>query len=246
MKDYRCYVLQRWEWALVLTIAACTALGAGMLFFNSWLAALLISPVLWFAPRWYRNWRLQRTQTSLAVQFQQMLDVMASALSAGRSVESALQETYRDLLMLYQQPHVPIVRELKTMTGRIEVGDTAEGVFKDFADRSGIEEIREFAEVFAICKRSGGNLIEVARRAAYAISERIRVSQEIRVLLAQKKLEARMLALAPIVFVALLRVASPEYMAPLYSGIGWMVMIGALVLLALAIVIMIRITRITI
>ncbi|GIQ68252.1 type II secretion system F family protein [Xylanibacillus composti] len=244
MKDYRSYPLQLWEWAGVLAIGGIAAISAGLLFFDAWLAAFLFLPALWLMPRWYSNWRQRQIQDSLASQFQQMLDVMATALSAGRSVESALQETYNDLQLLYRNPQTPIVREVKVMVGRLAVGDTAERVLRDFATRTGIEEIREFAEVFGICKRSGGNLIEVARRAAYAISERIRVSQEIQVLIAQKKLEARMLALAPIVFVGLLRAASPDYMAPLYSGIGWMVMAGALALIALAVVLMIRITRI--
>ncbi len=244
MRDYREYRLQPWEWVAVILMCTLMAFGAGWLFFDVWYAALLFMPVLWFAPRLYRSWCVQRMQSSLAMQFQQMLDVLASALSAGRSVESALQATYHDMQLLYQSPHIPIVKELKMMVGRLAVGDTAESVLKDFADRSGIEEIAEFAEVFIICKRSGGNLIEVARRAAYTISERIRVSQEIQVLVAQKKLEARMLAFTPIVFVVLLRMASPDYMAPLYSGFGWMVMMGALVLLTAAIAIMIRITRI--
>jgi tight adherence protein B len=52
-------------------------------------------------------------------------------------------------------------------------------------------------------------------------------------MVAQKRFEAKVLLFAPIAIVALLSFSSPEYMEPLYSGIGRGIMTASLILLLL-------------
>ena len=62
---------------------------------------------------------------------------------------------------------------------------------KHYAERTQIEEIQEFADVFGIAKKTGGNLTEIIGETANAIGEKIEVNKEIQVVLAEKQLEQK-------------------------------------------------------
>jgi tight adherence protein B len=114
----------------------------------------------------------------------------------------------------------------------MENGEPVERAIADFSERSGIEEIAQFADVFVICKRTGGDLVEVIRRTANMIGDKLEMEQEIAVLVAQKRFEAKALSLIPFALVAFLAWSSPDYMAPLYGLAGNLLMTGALAVLA--------------
>lgn len=66
------------------------------------------------------------------------------------------------------------------------MNENIESILKDFATRSGIEEIHHFADVFSVCKRSGGNLVEIISTTSRMIGERIEIKQEIETSLTSK------------------------------------------------------------
>jgi len=89
--------------------------------------------------------------------------------------------------------------------------------------------------VFSTCKRTGGDLVEVIRRTSNIISNKIETQQEIAVLISQKKLEAKILSIAPFAIVALISFSSKDYMEPLYQfGIGTVVMTISLIILVIS------------
>lgn len=218
-------------------VAASLLAGAGLfavghVFYDHPVIAMLFSLGGLLAPAARRRKRQRRQQEELKQQFKQALHSLATSLSAGRSVESAFQAAVADLRLIYADPEVRIIRELERINRRIANGDSVEIALLDFADRTNIEDIRQFAEVFAICKRTGGNLVEVMRRTSQMIGEKLEIEQEIAVQLAQKKFESRIMGVAPLAVVALLKWSSPDYMAPLYeTATGRVIMTVGLILL---------------
>jgi tight adherence protein B len=208
------------------------AYAVGIVFYNDplWAAALL--PSVAAVPPLYRRHRRARRKVLLIDQFQQALHVLSAAVAAGKSLESAMAETVHDLAQLYPDPNAPINREWRAIVQRTANGVPTEQAFADWAHRSGVEDIRNFAEVLAIAKRQGGNLVDVIRRTVQVMSEKIDTQREIRILLARKRWESRLLCAAPLVFVAMLRLSSPDYMAPLYQGAGRLIMTAALAAIA--------------
>lgn len=86
-----------------------------------------------------------------------------------------------------------------------------------------------------VCKRSGGNLIEVIHSSSQMISEKIETKNEIETVITAKKFESRVLTCAPIVMVAVLSASSPAYMAPVFeTAIGAVVMTVAIVMFVIA------------
>ena len=53
-----------------------------------------------------------------------------------------------------------LVRELRYMESQMQVGVPVEQLFWNLGQRSGVEEIRNFGDIFLIARRSGGNLRE--------------------------------------------------------------------------------------
>jgi tight adherence protein B len=232
--DYSEYTLSLGEKIFTLILAGTIIFMVGFIFYKNLWIALLFSTSSFYFLRIRRKQLLLRRKSELNDQFKQALFSMSSSLSAGRSFENSIVETVQDLQMLYANPQTYIIVEFNIIMHRLRNGENVEAALKLFSDRADMEDIRNFSEVFSICKRSGGNLVEVIRRTAAMIGEKIELQQDISLLIAQKRFESRILSFAPLIIVALLSLSSPDYMLPLYEGVtGKLIMTVALAMLFL-------------
>jgi tight adherence protein B len=231
--QYREYTLTTVETAVCLLLGGACGLAVGYLFYHHYAAAALCSLFGLWVPGWRRRSRIRKRKEELKLQFKQGLHALVSSLTAGRSVENAFAAAVDDLQFLYTNPDTFILVEFRRITRKIANGETVEGALGDFGRRSGLEELRQFTEVFATCKRTGGNLAEVMRRTAQMIGEKMEVEQEIGVLLAQKRFESKILGVAPVAVIGMLYWSSPDYMEPLYgNAAGAVIMTVCLVIFA--------------
>ena len=95
-----------------------------------------------------------------------------------------------------------------------------------FAMESGTEEIREFAEVFAIAKRSGGRMSEILLRSAALIQDRIDVEKEIRILISAKKMEQTIMDIVPFAIIVYISVTSRGFFSVLYRSPGGIILMS--------------------
>ncbi|MNI19046.1 Bacterial type II secretion system protein F domain protein [compost metagenome] len=203
----------------------------GFIFYKNVLLALIVSFIGFGFPKLRKQQIIAQRKNKLNAQFKQALSCLSSSLSAGKSVESAFRDALIDLQVLYPDPACYITSEFQIILRRIDNGEAIESAIKDFALRAELEDISSFADVFITCKRTGGNLIEVVKRTSAIISEKLEIKQDISVMVAQKRFESRVLIVAPVVIVAVLSLSSPDYMEPLYQGVGILIMSLCLVLL---------------
>ncbi|CAI6079179.1 type II secretion system F family protein [Cohnella sp. JJ-181] len=231
MMDYRVYELDRAQRIYAAAGAACIGFAAVWLLYRQPLIALLATPLGWYGPKFLARFLQRRRQERLRLQFKEMLQTLSSLLSAGRSVETAFGALEGDMAMLIGDPEAPLLREIRAVVNRLRNGEPLEVSLSDLAVRSGIEEIGNFAEAFRICKRSGGDLVEVMRRTSGLIGEKLEVELEVGVMIAQKKFESKLMMVMPFGFVGLLGSFAADYMQPLYRGGGLLVLtlcLGAL------------------
>jgi len=195
--------------------------GIAALYYQSMAIGLLFVPLGLLAPgrvqRRMELWRRDR----LKHQFKDALQSIASSLAAGRSVDNAILSVSDDLRMVYPDPRTDIRQAFERIGSRMRNGDSMELCLASFADRSGIEDIRVFADVVATAKRSGGDLVAAVRSAAEQLGDKMEVERELAVILARKRFEARLMLAAPFVFVVFLSVTAQDYMQPLYAGFGY-------------------------
>jgi tight adherence protein B len=244
MTEYTRFDLGRNQ-RLAAAIAGCVlCFAAAWLIFRHPAVAAFIAPCGLMSPRLLGEHLLRRRKDKLRMHFKEMLHALASLLSAGKSVENAFLALEQDLAMVVADDRSDLVREMRVIANRLRNGEPLEMLLTDFARRSGLEEARNFAEAFSVCKRAGGDMVGIVRSTARLISEKMEAELEISVMMAQKKFESRIMMVMPFAFVGFIGFIAPDYMAPLYRGAGWLVIFACLLLFLLCCWWMHRIMRI--
>jgi tight adherence protein B len=244
LPDYSIYELSRIERVLCIVVGAILFFWIGYLFYHQWIAALLISCGGWFIPNFWRKHMLNRRRVAMSLHFKQALFSLSSSLSAGRSVENGFREAVQDLRMLDPEAENDLIMELNIICARMEYGEPIEEALQDFSRRAAMEDITNFSDVFTTCKRTGGDLVEVVRRTSNIIGEKLDIQQEISVMIAQKKFESKAILAAPIAMIGFMNLSSPDYMLPMYSGIGFIISTCSLVVLGACAIWIIKIMKI--
>lgn len=243
--DYSYYHMTAREKARYMLIAAIFLFFLGYVFFSSYAVAAVLSGGAFFYPKYKSRQLARERRGALKIQFKDALYCLSSALGVGRSLESSFRAALSDLRFLYPDSTCDIIREFELICRRMEVSDPVENALMDFAARSGVEDIRNFAEVTVICKRTGGNMIQVIKNAASMINEKIEISQDIDMMLTRQKYEQKVLNIMPIVFIGLIKFCGSGYMDSLYTSVkGYLIMAAALFILAAAYTVSKKITDI--
>lgn len=157
-----------------------------------------------------RIWRLN-------LSFQDAMLYLRNALTAGYSPEGGMKEALKGLEQLYSAEH-PICREFKRMISQMELGCSMEEVWLSFGERSGSEDIRQFAEIFSVVKRTGGDLGSVLYQTSEVIQDKIELSRELYTTLAAKETEFRIMCMIPHGILLYLRFFAPSMSESLYHN----------------------------
>lgn len=209
----------------------------GWLFYHSVWAIPGIWPLGIWIYQSLKNDRINRKKSQFLVQFRQMMESVAQALTVGYSAENAWKEANQEMKLLYPE-NALIRRELELIVRKLKLQIPLEQVLEEFSARVALEDVKNFTTIFTAAKRSGGDMIAIIQDSAVQISEKIDVKREIDIILASKKYEFRIMCVIPYVMIMYLQFSFPEFMNVLYGnvvGIGVMtvclgVYIGACVL----------------
>ena len=99
----------------------------------------------------------------------------------------------------------------------MELGSNMEQVFLEFGRQSGVEDIRQLAEIFSIVKRTGGNLGQVLRQTGSVLHDRIELKRELHTVVAAKKLEFQVMCFVPYGILFYLKLCAPTMSHTLYD-----------------------------
>ncbi len=173
----------------------------------------------------YKKLRAENQKQELRVQFRDFLYSVSASVNTGRSLDEALEDSCEPMMMIYGEQS-PLVLELAHMAHVIrDTNGSAETLLKDLARRSHIEEIGEFVDVCTTCRKTGGDLASLVGKASEILTQNIELRSEKHVLLSQKKLESRILALMPPAVILLINLSSSDYLGIMYTTLeGHMIM----------------------
>lgn len=208
-------------------------LAVSLIFYNTPVVSLIFSPFLLVYCKNCRKEEKRRREEQLAQQFKDGITAVAFALGVGYSIENSFAEAGREMYLLHGGES-PIVREFDAICVRLRRNENIEDVLEAFAQSSGLEDVRYFAEVFRVAKRSGGDLIAISRRTAQIISDKLEVRKEIATIVSGKKMEQRVMNIVPFGIIVYLRLTSPEFIMPLYGNIVGVTVMTACLLVYLA------------
>lgn len=187
------------------------------IFYSSLLAAVILTPL--FIPIYLRMKRRndEKGRTDLMLEFRECLNSVETSLKAGYSPENAFRSAGQEMEFMYGG-RSRICRELAVIVGGLDSNIPLERLLFELAVRSGVREIRDFAEIFAIAKRSGGNMTEILADTAEQIESRIEVEKEIDVLLSSRRLEQHIMDAVPFAIIFYISISSEGFFDVLYHN----------------------------
>jgi tight adherence protein B len=199
-----------------------------LLFYKSIVAFLLLLPYSYFYVKGRKKQKIAERRQKLNQDFIEGIKSLSAALNVGYSVENAFREAYKELSLLYGKK-TDIMQEFYSINQKIQMNCTVESALGDFAKRSGVEDIRDFAEVFSTAKRTGGDIIKIIKNTCLVMESRMEMQREIDISIAGKKYESKIMNLIPLGIIGYMWFFSADFMKPMYHNFtGVMIMTGAL------------------
>ena len=225
MTDYRVYRLKAGEKiGIAITYMVVTA-AIAVLFYDNAAVCVVGVPGLLAMFRMVSRSKCIRMQKKLNMEFKEMLLSLAANMAAGYSMEKAFVPVYQEMEGLYQGRSY-IQGEIKMIIAGLEMNTDMKILLKNFAERSGLDDVMEFAKVSAVAGRSGGNLIKMMKKMVqtieYGDDRRTAIEQvedEIDTMVTAKQMEYNIMSAMPFVIVLYMRVCNPGYMNALYGNV---------------------------
>lgn len=153
---------------------------------------------------------LKKRRSDLSRQFRDMLDALTTSLGAGKNVADSFISVYEDLKIQYE-PSAFILQELDILITGMQNNVAVEDILADFGQRSGIDDICSFANVFKISYRKGGNIKDIIRNTQSILADKMEIAEDIETLVTSNRMEQYIMIIMPIALVALIKVMSPEF-----------------------------------
>lgn len=163
--------------------------------------------------------KIEKRQKALAKQFRDMLDTITTSIGAGKNIPEAFL-TARDDLAVQYSDDADIVHEIDVINDGLRNSVLLEDLLEDFGDRSGIEDIKSFANVFKICYKKGGNIKDVIRNTHSILSDKMAIKEEIETLVTANKFEQNIMIVMPVILIALIKFSSPDFAKNFTSATG--------------------------
>ena len=133
-------------------------------------------------------------------------------------MENAWREATVEIALMHGKKSL-FFRELEAMNGRIASNVPMEEVVLEFAYRTGVEDLIQFAEIFEYGKKSGANWRKLIGDLTIRMEETYETEQQIEVLLTEKRLEQRIMSVIPLGMILFLQLSSGDYIRVLYGNL---------------------------
>lgn len=217
-RDYAIHLWTLRERIILVVQCACLAAVFSWFFYRSIWACLPLSTLgIWYGKAQDVR-KAQEDRRILLLQFCDMTQSAAAALKAGYSVENAFLESYADMCMMYGETSM-ICQELNVIRRGLVMNLTLEELLTDFGQRSHVPQIREFASVFSIARKSGGNMADIIRSTADVIHRLTEIREEILTQTAARRMERNIMNVMPFAILAYVDAGNKGYFDSLYHNL---------------------------
>lgn len=211
------------EWLPDLLKGVAVTILFAWFFYRSVWALLPMSLVGWLYLHRSICHRRYSKNRQLLIQFKECIQAVAASMRAGYAVENAFIDSITDIRSMFGEG-CPMEQELQKLRQGLGNNMTLELLLQEMGRRSGLEEIQEFAEIFAIAKRNGGSIPVMIDAVSTSISRRLAVEEEMETLLSARRLELRVMNAMPFMIVWYVEVSNPGYFDMLYGNLTGVVL----------------------
>ena len=194
--------------------------------------AAIIGP--WFYLKRKKKKRLKAFGMGLADTLQLMSGSLSAGLSLSQSVDTIVREGAE-----------PIASEFRRVVIESRLGVTIEDALDGVVERMQSRDFGWVVMAIRIQREVGGNLAELLLTVAATLREREYLRRHVRALSAEGRLSCYVLGGLPPGFLAYLTLSKPDYVKPMFSTpIGWMMLVGMVVLLGVGILWMSKVSKV--
>lgn len=222
--DYSEYHFQTKERVLYILEGILLVVMIAYFFYQSWIACMCLMPVLVLFMREKKKDLAKRQKQELSRQFKDLILAVAANQKAGYSIENAFRESYKDMEMLYGKEGVICV-EIRYIIAGLDNNVVLEKLIYNLGMRSGLPDIIQFADVFSIAKRSGGNMTDILQKTAAVIEQKTETDKEIQLMISAKKMEQKIMNMVPFLIIFYVSSTSKGFFDVLYHN-----MIGVIIM----------------
>ncbi len=180
-----------WQWGLFL----------------AFLVALICFPLPRLLLRYLKKRRLQKFN----IQLEEALNMIASSLKAGFSINQALEE-------VAGQNFSPASIEFRLLTQEIRLGVPLEQALENMNRRLGSDDFELVTCAILTARQTGGELTGTLERVAGLIRERVRISNKLHALTAMGRLQAILIGSMPFLLLFALNYVAPPGMMEAFFG----------------------------
>ena len=217
LKNYGKYQMGATDWIYCTAKATVISAAIAWLFYRNF-RGLLIMPIVWALFFWQQKKEGGKKQRQrLRSQFKECIRIVTGLLYSGYSIENAFKEAERELCQLWGK-QAEMCRELCIINQHIKLNIPVEALLQNLAERSGVEEILGFGQVFSFAKRSGSDFARILKDTAERIGEKADLERELETLVAARQLEQKIMNVIPLGILFFVDITSPGFLGIMYSS----------------------------
>lgn len=187
-------------------------------FYRSGRLLMYLLPLSLLYPLFKRRELAEERRKRLLGEFQEAMSILSSYLSAGYSMENAIRRSQPDIWHLLGRSSL-ISSEWERLIQYDELNQPLERSLWELAERSGLDDIHSFAEIFLLARKSGGDLPGILKHSTSVIREKFLLMEEIYTMNAAKRYEQKIMNVVPFFIIIYMGISAPELFNTLYSGI---------------------------
>ena len=229
VNDYSVYRFSAREYAVYLLMYLFLDGLISLLFYHSFAAFVILLPGAWLFLKVKREECRKKRLLVMQSEFLSGMQFVSTALQAGYAMENAFREAEAELGRIYG-PSAFIRMEMRYLNSQVRLTVPLEGLLLDLGDRTQAEDIMNFAEVFSVARRSGGDMISIVRNTVSQIRQKSETRSEIETMLSGKRMEQRLMSLIPLFILGYVGVTSPGFFDGMYHTAAGVIIMTILLL----------------
>ncbi len=203
---------------LYLLVIAVFGFLVGIIFYRSYPLATMTSFLALFTLKQFHAWKQKRYADQMIDEFLTVNRMLISELHAGKSVAMAYRSIYQRLVNENNNYNSNMRRELGQWCKKMDAGMSIMEILESFNQRYQDSRIEQFYSMMKVSIENGASLLEVIEMTDRVIKDRLQVEREIAIIVSEKKLEQKILSLAPLFLLFFLQWTAYDFIAPLYES----------------------------
>lgn len=199
--DYHVYHMTKKDRLIAFLLGGGSAVVVSWLFFGNVVvsvAAFIVAGI--YAQPVYQGYKCEKRRKALLMQFRDMLESLTASYSAGKNTLEAFTDAQEDLAHIYSD-ETYIVKEVGLVVGGMRNNLNVEDLLLNFAARSGLDDVQNFADVFRVAIRQGANIKDIIFSTRDVIGEKIEIEMEINTILSGNKNELYIMMVMPLIII---------------------------------------------